>query len=93
MTSKTLVINSALGALILALGAGTYLSVTAAGSTTPAASVRTVAVTKAGISSVATASGNVTSATTTVVNAQNCTGAIISVSAAAGHRSPRASSC
>ena len=86
MTSKTLVINSALGALILALGAGTYLSVTAAGSTTPAASVRTVAVTKAGISSVATASGNVTSATTTVVNAQNCTGAIISVSAAAGQQ-------
>lgn len=86
MTSKTLVINSALGAVILALGAGTYLSVTAAGSTSPAASVRTVAVNKAGISSVATASGNVTSATTTVVNAQNCTGAIVSVSAALGQQ-------
>lgn len=86
MTSKTLVINSALGAVILALGAGTYLSVTAAGSTSPAASVRTVAVSKAGISSVATASGNVTSATTTVVNAQNCTGAIVSVSAALGQQ-------
>lgn len=86
MTSKTLVINSALGAVILALGAGTYLSVTAAGSTSQAASVRTVAVSKAGISSVATASGNVTSATTTVVNAQNCTGAIISVNAALGQQ-------
>ncbi|HET8880439.1 MAG TPA: HlyD family efflux transporter periplasmic adaptor subunit [Arthrobacter sp.] len=86
MTSKTLVINSALGAMILALGAGTYLSVTAAGSTSQAASVRTVAVGKAGISSVATASGNVTSATTTVVNAQNCTGAIISVNAALGQQ-------
>lgn len=86
MTSKTLVINSALGAVILALGAGTYLSVTAAGSTSQAASVRTVAVSKAGISSVATASGNVTSATTTVVNAQNCTGAIISVNATLGQQ-------
>ncbi len=86
MTSKTLVINSALGAVILALGAGTYLSVTAAASTSPAASVRTVAVTKASISSAATASGNVTSATTTVVNAQNCTGAIVSVSAALGQQ-------
>ncbi|MGO4491728.1 efflux RND transporter periplasmic adaptor subunit [Arthrobacter sp. 2YAF22_2] len=86
MTSKTLVINSALGALILALGAGTYLSVTAAGSTSPAASTRTVAVTKASISSVATASGNVSPATTTVVNAQNCTGPIVSVSAALGQQ-------
>lgn len=86
MTSKTLVINSALGAVILALGAGTYLSVTAAGSTSPAASVRTVAVSKASISSVATASGNVSPATTTVVNAQNCTGPIVSVSATLGQQ-------
>ncbi|MCX6499824.1 MAG: HlyD family efflux transporter periplasmic adaptor subunit [Arthrobacter sp.] len=86
MTSKTLVINSALGAVLLALGAGTYLSVTAAGSTSPAASTRTVAVTKASISSVATASGNVSPATTTVVNAQNCTGPIVSVSAVLGQQ-------
>lgn len=86
MTSKTLLINSALGAVILALGAGTYLSVTAAGSTTPAASVRSVAVSKASIASVATASGNVSPATTTVVNAQNCTGPILSVSAALGQQ-------
>lgn len=86
MTSKTLLINSALGAVILALGAGTYLSVTAAGSTTPAAAVRSVAVSKATIASVATASGNVSPATTTVVNAQNCTGPILSVSAALGQQ-------
>ncbi|MET3811103.1 HlyD family efflux transporter periplasmic adaptor subunit [Arthrobacter sp. UYEF3] len=86
MTSKTLVINSALGAAILALGAGTYLSVTAAGSTSSAASARTVVVSKASISSVATASGNVSPATTTVVNAQNCSGPIVSVSAALGQQ-------
>jgi HlyD family secretion protein len=86
MTSKTLVINSALGAVILALGAGTYLSVSAAGSTAPAASVRTVAVGKANVASVATASGNVSPATTTVVNAQNCTGPILSVSATLGQQ-------
>jgi multidrug efflux pump subunit AcrA (membrane-fusion protein) len=86
MTSKTLVINSALGAVILALGAGTYLSVSAASSTAPAASVRTVAVGKANVASVATASGNVSPATTTVVNAQNCTGPILSVSATLGQQ-------
>ncbi len=86
MTSKTLVINSALGAVILALGAGTYLSVSAAGSTSPAASVRTVAVGKAAIAAVATASGNVSPAATTVVNAQNCTGPILSVSATLGQQ-------
>lgn len=86
MTSKTLVINSALGAVILALGAGTYLSVSAASSTAPAASARTVTVGKANIASVATASGNVSPGTTTVVNAQNCTGAILSVSASLGQQ-------
>jgi HlyD family secretion protein len=86
MTSKTLVINLGLGAVILAVGAGTYLSATAASSTTPAAAARTVAVSKAAISSVATATGNVAPATTTVVNAQNCTGPIVSVSAALGQQ-------
>jgi multidrug efflux pump subunit AcrA (membrane-fusion protein) len=86
MTSKTLVINLGLGAVILALGAGTYLSATAASSTTPAAAVRTVAVSKATIASVATATGNVAPAATTVVNAQNCTGPIVSVSAALGQQ-------
>lgn len=86
MTSKTLVINSALGAVILALGAGTYLSVSAASSTAPAASVRTVAVGKADIASVATASGNVSPASATVVNAQNCTGAVLSVGAVLGQQ-------
>ncbi|MDQ0634455.1 HlyD family secretion protein [Arthrobacter pascens] len=86
MTSKTLVINLGLGAVILALGAGTYLSASAASSTTPAAASRTVAVSKATIASVATATGNVAPATTTVVNAQNCTGPIVSVSAALGQQ-------
>ncbi|MBT2532492.1 HlyD family efflux transporter periplasmic adaptor subunit [Arthrobacter sp. ISL-48] len=86
MTSKTLVINLGLGAVILALGAGTYLSATAASSATPAAAARTVAVSKATIASVATATGNVAPATTTVVNAQNCTGPIVSVSAALGQQ-------
>jgi HlyD family secretion protein len=86
MTSKTLVINLGLGAVILALGAGTYLSATAASSPTPAAAGRTVAVSKATIASVATATGNVAPATTTVVNAQNCTGPIVSVSAALGQQ-------
>ena len=86
MTSNTLVINLGLGAVILALGAGTYLSATAASSTTPAAAARTVAVSKATIASVATASGNVAPATTTVVNAQNCAGPIVSVSAALGQQ-------
>ena len=86
MTSKTLVINLGLGAVILALGAGTYLSASAASSTTPAAASRTVAVSKATIASVATATGNVAPATTTVVNAQNCTGPIVSVSATLGQQ-------
>jgi multidrug efflux pump subunit AcrA (membrane-fusion protein) len=85
MPSKTLLINSALGAVILALGAGTYLTVTAAGSNVPAASSRSVAVGRASISAVATASGSV-SATTTVVNAQNCSGPITSVPVALGQQ-------
>lgn len=86
MTSKTLVINLGLGAVILALGAGTYLTATAASSNTPAAAVRTVTVGKATIASVATASGNVAPQSTTVVNAQNCTGAILSVGATLGQQ-------
>lgn len=86
MTSKTLVINLGLGAVILALGAGTYLTATAASSNTPAAAARTVTVGKATIASVATASGNVAPQSTTVVNAQNCTGAILSVGATLGQQ-------
>jgi len=86
MTSKTLVINLGLGAVILALGAGTYLTATAASSNTPAAAARSVSVGKATIASVATASGNVAPQSTTVVNAQNCTGAILSVGATLGQQ-------
>jgi HlyD family secretion protein len=86
MTSKTLVINLGLGAAILALGAGTYLTATAASSNTPAAAARTVTVGKATIASVATASGNVAPQSTTVVNAQNCTGPILSVGATLGQQ-------
>lgn len=83
---KTVVINSALGAVLTLLGTGTFLTVTGAlgGADRASSAIRTVAVARGPVAAVATASGNVSAASTTVVNAQNCTGPITAVSVALG---------
>ncbi|WP_394940437.1 efflux RND transporter periplasmic adaptor subunit [Psychromicrobium sp. YIM B11713] len=85
MLSKTALINTGIGVLILGLATGSFLIInhsTASNTET----VRTVAVSRQDLSAVSTANGNVSPASTTVLNAQTCTGAITSLSTAVGQQ-------
>ena len=86
MNRKTVIINSALGAALALLTAGTVGTLTGALGQPDRASAdtRTVAVSKGSVAAVATANGSVSAASTTVVNAQNCSGPITAVSVALG---------